>query len=110
MVEFRQVTAGESLTNWQNIGGAPSNHIAFGLGSVGFVAINRTGSNATTTYSTSMPDGVYCDVISGQRTADGTACTGDTVTVSGGQIAGYTLNAMSAFAIHEQSLYWVYPS
>lgn len=104
MVQFRDVTAGQSITNWQNIGGAPSNHIAFGLGSVGFVAINRTGANATTTYVTSMPDGVYCDVISGQRTADGTACTGNSVTVSGGQIVGYTLNAMSAFAIHEESL------
>ncbi len=103
MVRFRQVTAGQSVTNWQNIGGAPSNHIAFGLGSKGFVAINRTGSNATTTYVTSMPDGVYCDIISGARTADGSDCTGGTVTVSGGQIASYTLNSMSAFAIHEQS-------
>jgi hypothetical protein len=104
MVQFRAVTAGQSITNWQNIGGAPSNHIAFGLGSVGFVAINRTGSNATMTYVTSMSDGVYCDVISGQRTADGSACTGNSVTVSGGQIVGYTLNAMSAFAIHTESL------
>jgi hypothetical protein len=31
-----------------------------------------------------MADGVYCDIISGGRTADGSACAGDTVTVSGG--------------------------
>lgn len=104
MVLFRQVTAGETLTNWQNIGGAPGNHIAFGLGGKGFVAINRTGADATTTYSTSMPDGVYCDVISGERTADGSACTGNTVTVSGGQITLYTLTSMNALAIHERSL------
>jgi hypothetical protein len=103
MVQFRQVTAGESVTNWQNIGGAPSNHIAFGLGSVGFVAINRTDADATTTYTTAMPDGLYCDIINGGRTADGSACTGDTVTVNGGQIADYTLTSMNAFAIHDQS-------
>ncbi len=103
MVQFRQVTAGQSVSNWQNIGSAPSNHIAFGLGNKGFVAINRTGANTTTTYTTSMPDGVYCDIITGQRTADGSACTGDTITVSGGQIVNHSLNSMSAFAIHEQS-------
>jgi len=103
MVQFRAVTAGGSVANWQAIGGAPSNHIAFDVGDKGFVAINRTGTNATTTYTTGLPDGVYCDVISGQRTADGTACTGGTVTVSGGQIGSYTLNTMSAIAIHEQS-------
>ena len=100
MVQFRQATAGEPVTGWQNIGGAPSNHIAFGRGSKGFVAINRTASAASPTYTTSMADGVYCDVTQGELTSSGTACTGRTVTVSGGEISGFSLSAMDAFAIH----------
>jgi hypothetical protein len=101
MVQFRAVTAGEAVTDWW----ADSDHIAFGRGDKGFVAINRTGINATTTYATSLAQGDYCDIISGQRTADGSACTGNTVTVnSSGQIVGYTLDSMTAFAIHAQSM------
>ena len=62
MVKFRLVTNGQPVTNWQNIGGASSNHIAFGRGDKGFVAINRTGSQATTTYQTGMAAGSYCDI------------------------------------------------
>jgi hypothetical protein len=104
MVQFRQATYGEAVSNWQNVGGASSNHIAFGRGDKGFVAINRTGSGATTTYATGMPEGDYCDVVSGERTVDGSACTGATVTVDdSGQIVDYTLSAMDAFAIHAES-------
>lgn len=99
MVGFRQATAGESVT-WQNIGGAPSDHIAFGLGATGFVAINRTASAAAPAYTTGLADGVYCDVTQGELTSSGAACTGRTVTVSGGQISGFSLPAMDAFAIH----------
>ena len=63
MVQFRQVTAGQPVVNWQNIGGATTDHIAFGLGSKGFVAINRTGSSAATTYQTGLPAGNYCDIV-----------------------------------------------
>ncbi|MCS7040051.1 MAG: DUF3372 domain-containing protein, partial [Caldilineales bacterium] len=98
MVAFRQVTAGEPVTNWQNIGGTPTDHIAFGRGSKGFVAINRTATGATTTYQTSLPAGVYCDVTKGELTAGGTACTGPTITVNAsGQIVGQFLAAMDAF-------------
>ena len=108
MVRFRQVTAGETVTDWQNVS---ADHIAFGLGDKGFVAINRTGSNATTTYNTSLPEGVYCDITkydfitaTGQCVYPGTttdAPIGDLITVeAGGQIVGKTLNSMDAFAIH----------
>jgi pullulanase-type alpha-1,6-glucosidase len=111
MVRFRWVTDGQAVSNWQNVGGASSNHIAFGRGDKGFVAINRTGSNATTTYTTSMPEGVYCDITrydfipaTGKCVTPGTtndAPAGDLLTVNGsGQIAGKALNSMDAFAIH----------
>lgn len=110
MVRFRWVTEGEGVT-WQNIGNAPTDHIALRRGSKGFVAINRTASNATTTYTTSMPEGVYCDITkydflpaSGQCVTPGTttdAPTGDLITVnSSGQIVNKTLASMDAFAIH----------
>ena len=103
MVQFRAVTAGEVVTDWWDDG---AEHLAFGRGSQGFVAINNGNSaTSTTTYQTSLAEGVYCDVISGQRTADGSACTGGTVTVnSSGQIENYILNSKSAFAIHAQSM------
>ncbi|HEY90195.1 MAG TPA: DUF3372 domain-containing protein, partial [Thermoflexia bacterium] len=104
LVQFRQVTDGEAVSNWQNIGGAPSDHIAFGRGAKGFVALNRTGSNATTTYTTGMPEGDYCDSVSGQRTADGSACTGTVISVDAShQIVNYTLASMSAFVIHTEA-------
>ncbi len=110
MVGFRRATAGESVANWQDIGGAPSDHIAFGLGSKGFVAINRTGSQAAnTTYATAMPDGVYCDVVHYDFSVATKKCTlpgttqdapaGGLVPVRGGQIVK-TLGAMDAFAIY----------
>jgi pullulanase/glycogen debranching enzyme len=101
MVQFRAVTAGEPLTGWT---AHSADHISFGRNNKGFVAINRTGANATTTYNTGLSAGVYCDVISGQRSADGLTCTGGSATVNeAGQIVSYTLNSMTAFAIHAQS-------
>ncbi|GAB4497413.1 MAG: pullulanase-type alpha-1,6-glucosidase [Anaerolineales bacterium] len=108
MVYFRKITAGESLSNWQNIGGSPSDHIAFGLGAKGFVAINQSGSAAPQTYTTSLPDGDYCDITkydfiqsTAQCVLPGTITpTSDKITVSGGQISNYTLANNDAFAIH----------
>lgn len=99
MVQFRQATHGAEVTNWQVI--APD-HIAFGRGDRGFVALNRTGSPATTTYQTGLPEGTYCDAISGGRSATGATCAGIEVTVNAsGQIVDYPLDALSAFAIYQ---------
>ncbi len=114
MVKFRQVTAGQTVNNWQNVGVTspdPSDHIAFGLGSKGFVAINRTASSAVTTYATSMPAGSYCDIVhydfnptTGECLVPGTATrapAADLIVVDANdQIVNKTLNAMDAFAIH----------
>ncbi len=109
MVKFRQATHGQPVTNWQNIGGAPSNHIAFGRGSKGFVAINRTDSAATTTYQTGMAPGVYCDITQYDLVNGNCVLPNSTVhapasgliTVdANGQIVDKTLAAMDAFAIY----------
>lgn len=43
-------------------------------GTLGFVAINNADSAWTTSFTTSLPDGSYCDVISGQSVSG--SCTG----------------------------------
>jgi hypothetical protein len=112
MVKFRLVTDGQPVTNWQTVGGASSNHIAFGRGDKGFVAINRTSSAATTTYQTGMAAGTYCDIT--KYDLVGGACVlpnsnvrapaNGLITVdSNGQIVDKELDAMDAFAIHGNS-------
>lgn len=79
MVEFRSVVSGTELTNWW-VGG--DNQIAFSRGDKGMIAITVEG-DINADIETSLPDGSYCDVISGSL-VDG-KCTGKTVTVSGGK-------------------------
>ncbi|WP_435131277.1 alpha-amylase [Actinacidiphila sp. bgisy144] len=58
MVGFRNAVAGTAVTNWWDDGG---NAIAFGRGSKGFVAINHESGSLTSTFTTSLPAGTYCD-------------------------------------------------
>ena len=71
MVGFRNNVGNAGLNNCF----APqSQQIAFGRGALGFVAINNADSAWTTTFTTTLPDGSYCDVISG--TVSSSSCTG----------------------------------
>ncbi|KAK0197757.1 glycoside hydrolase family 13 protein, partial [Armillaria mellea] len=83
-----------ALTNWMS---PQSSQIAFGRRSAGFVAINDAASNWTTSFTTSLADGSYCDVISGKSFSS--TCTGSGFTVSGGSFTA-TVSAHSAIAIH----------
>lgn len=89
MVGFHNAVAGTGLTDWYDDG---SNLIGYGRGSLGYVAINNTGSAVTHTFTTSLPAGSYCNVVS----AGGCA---QSFTVSGGQVA-LTLPAYGAVALH----------
>src|SRR5690606_3064612 len=60
MVGFHNVVSGTEVTNWWDDG---ANHIAYGRGERGYVAINNTDSAVTRTYQTSLPAGTYCDVV-----------------------------------------------
>lgn len=110
MVEFRAVTAGEPVNNWQTFGSPQQ--IAFGRGTTGFVAINRTNAPFTATFQTSMPEGTYCDALTGGLLPDGSACVGTVITVdASGQIVNQAVpglttadSEVSAFAIHERTL------
>ncbi|KAJ7839161.1 glycoside hydrolase [Mycena olivaceomarginata] len=98
MVGFRNQVGTAAITNWV----APqSQQIAFGRGALGFVAINNADSAWTATFTTSLPNNAYCDVISGK--SSGGACTGTGITVSGGKFTA-TVPARSAIAIHTGQL------
>ncbi|KAF8878446.1 glycoside hydrolase [Infundibulicybe gibba] len=94
MVGFRNNVGTAALTNWVS---PQSQQIAFGRGSAGFVAINNADSAWTTSFTTTMAAGSYCDVISGKASSG--SCTGTSFTVSGGKFSA-TVPARSAIAIH----------
>lgn len=118
LVGFRQVTQGEPVTNWWS---NTNNHIAFGRGAKGFVALNREASTQVTTYQTSLPQGVYCnlarfDFISATSQCVYPASTTPvpasehiTVTASN-QIVNLSLASNSALAIHINARVDVPPS
>ncbi|KAK7691582.1 hypothetical protein QCA50_004981 [Cerrena zonata] len=94
MVGFRNNVGSAVLNNWVS---PQSQQIAFGRGSLGFVAINNADSAWSTTFTTSLPDGTYCDVISG--TSSSGSCTGSSFSVSGGTFTAMVASR-DAIAIH----------
>ncbi|EIM87674.1 alpha-amylase [Stereum hirsutum FP-91666 SS1] len=99
MVGFNNAVGQSSaLTNIQE---GTNNQIAFGRGSIGFVAINNAASSWSATFSTSLPDGTYCDIIHDTDT-DPTVCSSTTYTVSGGSFTA-TVGAYDAIAIYTSS-------
>ncbi|GAB7044790.1 MULTISPECIES: carbohydrate-binding module family 20 domain-containing protein [Catenuloplanes] len=98
MVGWRNATA--AATTVSDFTATASNVIGFRRGALGWFGLNASGGASTATYRTGLPDGVYCDVITGGATGSG--CTGSSVTVSGGS-ATVTIPANGAFAIHAGS-------
>ncbi len=98
MVLFRNVTASNFyVTNWWDNG---NNQIAFGRGDKGFVVINKESYALNRTFQTSMPAGTYCNVIKGELLADGSGCTGSTITINADGTAAISVNSWDATAIH----------
>lgn len=97
MVGFKNQVGWSDMNNWWDNG---ENQIAFSRGDQGFIAINGDWYDMDVHIPTSLPDGQYCDVISGSADY---GCTGGTITVSGGQaqvyISGGHEDAM--IAIHQ---------
>ncbi|KAG9120576.1 hypothetical protein FRC07_003873, partial [Ceratobasidium sp. 392] len=99
-------TAVAGMVPWFNtVGDAPLNNwqqgldlqIAFGRGNTGFVAINNGDGGWSKTFTTSLPDGSYCDVIAGP--ASNGSCAGASYTVSGGSFTA-TVGPRNAIAIY----------
>jgi len=95
MVAFHNTVGSERMTNWV----APSSQrIAFGRGSLGFVAINNEASAWDATFSTSLPAGTYCDAISGSVSSG--KCTGTSVTVDSSGSFKVSISSRNAIGIH----------
>jgi alpha-amylase len=86
MVAFRNTVGGAPVTDWWDDG---DDRIAFGRGSLGFVAINHRPTALTRTFQTSLPAGGYCDVQSDRP-----------VTVDAAGRFTATLGAGTALALH----------
>jgi len=99
MVGFRNHVGAAAVTN--QVSGT-SQQLAFGRGALGFVVINNEDSAWSQTFTTSLPAGSYCDVVSGSAASNG-VCSGAAYTVSGGSV---TLNvpARSAIGLHTGQL------
>ncbi|MEO3749149.1 alpha-amylase family protein [Streptomyces sp. B6B3] len=87
MVGWRNAVGDADVHDFQS---PQANVIGFSRGDVGFLAVNNTTNEVTTGFTTSLPDGDYCNALDDCAT---------TVTVSGGE-ATLTLPARSAVALH----------
>ncbi|XP_045181184.2 alpha-amylase-like [Mercenaria mercenaria] len=90
MVAFRNVVAGTSVTNFRCYG---DQQISFSRGEKGFLVLVGDSSYLNQTIYTALPQGDYCDVISGNY-INGT-CTGTIVQVDASGHANFTLNGNS---------------
>ncbi|MET0403179.1 MAG: carbohydrate-binding module family 20 domain-containing protein [Cystobacter sp.] len=98
MVRFRAVTEGTGMSRWWDNG---NNQIAFARTGKGFVVINREGGTLARSFATSLPAGVYCNVLAGDFT-NGT-CSGGTISVDGSGNAAFNVPGMTAAAIHVEA-------
>ncbi|MBT1174470.1 InlB B-repeat-containing protein [Bifidobacterium sp. LC6] len=88
MVRFHNAVAGTKVTNWSTDG---ENNIGFEREGKGFLAMNNTLEDHKVSYTTSLKDGVYCNVYASRT------CT-STVEVKDGKLSA-TVPARSAVAI-----------
>jgi alpha-amylase len=95
MVALRNAAAGTGVTNWWSNG---SNQIAFGRGSTGYVAFNRSTTALSRTFQTSLPAGSYCDVMNGDYA--NSSCSGPAYQVDSGGLVTATVPAGGALALH----------
>ena len=82
MVGFRNEVANTQLHSFWHNG---DNQIAFCRGNKGFIAFNLQGHPLNEWLQTCLPQGTYCDIISGQN--NNGQCTGRSITVDFGGFA-----------------------
>ena len=82
-----------AIDNWA--ASSDGNSISFSRGDAAFIAINRGYNTWSTSVSTGLPAGVYCNVI---KSDDPTDCK--TVTVNADGIANVDVPTMDAVALH----------
>lgn len=82
MVGFKNAVKGTGLNDWWDNG---DKQIAFCRGNRGFIAFNGQGVNFSVRLQTCLPEGQYCDIISGEIVNG--VCTGTVINVEGLQYA-----------------------
>lgn len=103
MIGFHNAVAGTQTRDWQEL---DASTIGFARGSEGehdkgFFALNNTLQTKEVTFTTSLPDGIYCNVY----TTRATNCAEEhRVTVQNGSFTAQ-IAARSALAIHVGALY-----
>ena len=106
MVAFRNVADGQPVSNWWDNG---AHQIAFSRGNKAFYAVSNEG-DIDAWLATGMPEGTYCDIISGSL--ENGACTGKSVYVGGDgrahiQVSGWQEDSILAF--HESKYIKITP-
>lgn len=101
MVKFRNSVAGGAINNWADNG---VDQVAFCVGNKGFIAFNSYNlAKFDAVLQVCLPEGKYCDVISG-RTTDELGCSGEEVFVNKTGFARILIpanNRVGVLAIHE---------
>ncbi|XP_068633517.1 alpha-amylase 2-like [Battus philenor] len=82
MVGFRNAVRDTAVNNWWDNGNC---QIAFSRGDRGFIAFNAETYPMNVTLKTGLPQGEYCDVITGKKQFNG--CTGNKILVKENGIA-----------------------
>ena len=103
MVAFRNVVDGTNMQHWWDNG---YYQIGFSRGNKGFFVVNADTTDLNTKLQTGLPQGVYCDVISGSY--DGHHCSGQEITVTGDGTANFHISSWSQdpmIAIHIGKLF-----
>ncbi|XP_062541644.1 alpha-amylase I-like [Armigeres subalbatus] len=94
MIQFKNYVAGTSLDHIQ----ATPNTFAFCRGEKGFVVLNNSENTITQVYHTCLPQGQYCDIISGELSQG--ACSGTVINVNENGDAEITLAKNSIVALY----------
>ncbi|STX29496.1 Alpha-amylase precursor [Legionella beliardensis] len=96
MVHFHNTVAGTPVTNWWS---NDYQAIAFGRGNKGYVVINHENTELKRVFQTSLPAGVYCDILHAEVLND-SSCSGHRYTVDvKGQFTA-TIRPNDALALH----------
>lgn len=100
MVQFRNHTDPAFFVNdwWTN----GRDQIAFGRGSLGFVALNYSNQSLTKEFSTSLPAGEYCNIVGGTYNLRDKSCA-ETVEVNARGILKAKMPPMSALVLLKTS-------
>jgi alpha-amylase len=96
MVGFRKAAGTRAVAGFWSNG---ANQIAFSRGDRAFIVLNHEPAVLSQTWVTGLPEGDYCDVLSGGK-AGPVACAGAVITVDAAGNATFDVPSETGVAIH----------